>query len=98
MREFGAQCITSADDIRELLQLGGVGPGAASYDDRPATDDATRVRDALSMRSWRDADDLARRAGMGRGEIEVILGLLSLDGEVERQASSWRRVGHARRG
>lgn len=92
MREFGAQCITSADDIRELLQLSGVRPAAASDDDRPVTDDATRVRDALSMRSWRDAGDVARRAGMAHSDVEVILGLLSLGGEVERQAGAWRRI------
>jgi hypothetical protein len=29
---------------------------------------------------------------MARGDVEVILGLLSLSGEVERQAGAWRRV------
>ncbi len=95
LREFGAHCITSAGDIRELLGIGGAHPsvpGDVADDPRPRTDDATRVRDALSTRSWRDADDLARRCGMARGEVEGILGLLHLEGQVVRSGTGWRRV------
>lgn len=95
LREFDARCITSAADIRELLGVGdgqGDRPGGIGDDGRPRTDDTTRVRDALSTRAWRDADDLARRCGMARGDVEAILGLLHLQGAVLRGDAGWRRA------
>ena len=94
LREFGAQCITSAADIRELL---GVAVETAHLssdgDSKPRTDDATRVRDALSTRAWRGSDDLARRAGMAREDVEAILGLMLLEGRVVRSSGGWRLAG-----
>jgi DNA processing protein len=93
LREFGAQCITSAADVRELLGAAdeGVGnPEGTGADSRPRTDDTTRVRDALSTRAWRDADDLARRCGMAREDVEVVLGMLLLEGQVVRSGTAWR--------
>jgi DNA processing protein len=93
LREFGAQCITSAADIRELLGAAdeGVGnPEGTGADSRPRTDDTTRVRDALSTRAWRDADDLARRCGMAHEDVEVVLGMLLLEGQVVRSGTAWR--------
>ena len=88
MREFGATCITSADDVRELL---GIDAGTVRRaDDRRDTDDSTRVRDALSTRSWREAADVARRSGLDRAAVEPLLGLMLLQGEVERGTSGWR--------
>lgn len=92
LREFGAQCITSASEVRELIGIGAAPTERADTDERPHTDDATRVRDALSTRSWRDADDIARRCGMSRSEVEGVLGLLQLGGEVARESGAWRRV------
>lgn len=93
LREFGATCITSADDVRELLGESSPTMGATSADaDRPRTDDTTRVRDALSMRVWRATDDVARRSGMSHEEVEAVLGLLMLGGEVEQSLVGWRRV------
>lgn len=89
LREFDAQCITSADDVRELLGMwvaGRMPPGPAAR----RTDDATRVRDALSTRAWRSTDDLARRSGLAVEEVEVLLGLLSLERLVVRGANGWR--------
>ncbi|MEU1970625.1 DNA-processing protein DprA [Microbacterium sp. NPDC019599] len=114
LREFGAQCITSATDVRELLAEFGAHCITSATDvrellgmiddrrlpfpraeggDRPFTDDCTRVRDALSTRVWREADDLARRCGMAVEEVESLLGLLQLAGEVAREAGAWRRIG-----
>lgn len=90
LRAGQAECITSADDVRELLGFG-VSSGAPAPDGRPSTDAAMRVRDALSTRSWRDATDLARRSGMSRQDVEGLLGMLHLGGEVERSAEGWRR-------
>lgn len=90
LREFGAQCITSAADIRELLGVAGGAPHRSTSDDRARTDDSTRVRDALSARAWRATGDVARRAGMAPDEIEAILGLLHLEGTVVRSPAGWR--------
>lgn len=95
LREGAAQCITSGDDVRELLGLSTTAAPPAGRDERPRTDAATRVRDALSARSWRDASDLARRSGMARDEIEAVLGILHLDGAVQRSAAGWRAVSGA---
>ena len=57
------------------------------------TDDTTRVRDALSVRTWRLTDDVARRAGMAPEEVEAILGLLNLEGSVSRGPGGWRKAG-----
>ncbi|MGU3645985.1 DNA-processing protein DprA [Microbacterium sp. C23T] len=94
IREYGALCITSADDVRELLGMG------RAMDAAPAvggtyTGDATRVKDAMSTRVWRDARAIAQRAGMAADVVEGILGLLALDGAVESGIEGWRlrRVG-----
>ena len=118
IREYGgAACVTSADDVRELLGLsaswpaGGPGPRgddavradpgvrtapaarsvpAAGAGAAARTDDTTRVRDALSTRVGRDADDVARRAGMAVDEVRALLGLLRLEGSVLIGADGWR--------
>lgn len=96
LREFGAQCITSGADARELLGLDGppVSPAEGDGDagSRPRTDDSTRVRDALSSRARRDATDVAQRSGMAVEAVEAHLGLLLLQGEVERDSRGWRLV------
>jgi len=93
LREFGATCITTADDVRELLGATPASVDTARADaDRPRTDDTTRVRDALSMRAWRISDDVARRSGMASAEVEAVLGLLMLGGEVEQSLLGWRRL------
>jgi DNA processing protein len=106
LREFGAECITSAADVRELLGIGAApgraAPGNAPLGrgggERPPTDDAMRVRDALSTRVWRDADDLGQRTGMARDEVEAILGLLHLEGDVTFKGGGWRRRTAGERG
>lgn len=93
LREFGAHCITSAADVRELLGTTGAvstAPRVRNTDERPPTDDATRVRDALSSRVWRESHDIARRTGMAADEVEGILGLLQLSGEADRSPAGWR--------
>ncbi|MBD3941536.1 DNA-protecting protein DprA [Microbacterium sp. NEAU-LLC] len=91
----GAACITSPDDVRELL---GAWPAAPGSEDVPSvagsarTDDATRVRDALSVRLRRDVVDVARRAGMSVDDVRAILGMLRLEGSVEAEPDGWRLV------
>lgn len=94
LREFDARCVTSADDVLELL-----GAAPQSLFDLPVTgtgagrtDEVTRVRDAMSFRYRRPPADIARRAGLSVTDVTAILGLLSLDGHVERDAEGWRRT------
>jgi DNA processing protein len=93
MREFDAQCVTSADDVVELLG----GPTPTLFDMPPVqgpgerTDDVTRVTDAMSFRAPRETSDIARRAGLTPEEVTAILGLLTLDGSVIRAEGGWRR-------
>lgn len=93
LREFDARCITGADDVRELLGIDHSGATPTARSGR--TDDRTRVQDALSTRVWRGRDDIARRAGMAPTDVEGLLALLQLDGEVERGADGWRMLSRA---
>lgn len=92
LREYDARCITSVDDARELLGLGTPEQRAAS--DR--VDDTTRILDALSSRSPRSAEDVARRAGFASEEARAILALLELEGRVRRGPDGWRRASNGR--
>lgn len=101
LREYGAECITQAQDVREMLGMAGgsCAPPEVSTASRgasPRTDDSTRVRDALSTRTWRDAADIARRAGLTPADTESVLGLLHLEGSAERTSAGWRLRSNAR--
>nr|WP_276321558.1 DNA-processing protein DprA [Microbacterium oleivorans] len=88
LREYDARCITSADDACELA-------GADVHLSETAggrTDDRTRVLDALSVRSARSPEDVARRAGFALEEIRGLLALLELDGRARRGPEGWRRA------
>jgi DNA processing protein len=95
LREFDARCVTDANEVLELLDPGTLfyaapcrtGSGGSGA---PPTDDTMRVRDALSRRSRRPVEDVARRAGMAVSDVETRLGLLLLSGEVNRDAEGWR--------
>jgi DNA processing protein len=88
LREYGATCVTSASDVRELLGLAPETPH--EVDGRPRTDERTRVRDALSTRAWRDAAEVARRSGMAADDVEGHLGVMLLEGRVDRDERGWR--------
>jgi DNA processing protein len=93
LREFDARCVTNADEVMELL---GAAPStlfempSGGHDDR--TDDTTRVRDAMSFRSWRQTADIARRSGLTSTDVTGILGLMALEGEAVRGDGGWRRA------
>jgi DNA processing protein len=89
LREFGAECITTPDEARELMGAMGESIARTGRDDR--TDEYTRMLDALSGRLWRETDEVVRRAGMMREEVEALLGVLTLEGRVERGLDGWRR-------
>lgn len=93
LREYDARCVTSADDVLELL--GARTPTLFDLPGRSAgdrTDDVTRVRDAMSFRVWRDSTDIARRSGLSGADVAALLGLMALDGEVVRGEGGWRRA------
>lgn len=94
LREFDARCVTNADEVLELL---GASPQTlfdmpVGADAHARTDDATRVRDAMSFRSWRPTTEIARRSGLAATEVAGILGLLALEGAVVCGEDGWRRA------
>jgi DNA processing protein len=89
LRECDAHCITCADDVRELLGIR-VATRGSTGEPEGRTDDTTRVRDAMSARVWRSADEIARRSGLARVDVEAILGLIGLEGGLDRSANGWR--------
>jgi len=89
LREFDAVCVTSADDVRELMGLGGDAladlPLSAPVD--PVT---LRVRDALSRHRGLPAADVATRAGVAVPEATAALGLLHIEGAAREESGLWR--------
>ncbi|MDD7962720.1 DNA-processing protein DprA [Microbacterium thalli] len=89
LRDYDGRCITSADDVRELVGWDVAAKTMETPMDR--TDDTTRVIDALSPRSPRDVAEVARRSGVEADRVSSLLGLLALDGRVVSDARGWRR-------
>jgi len=87
IRDYGASCVTGADDVRELL---GVATCTAARPGEGRTDDSTRVQDALSSRVGRHAAEVARRAGMAVDEVQPLLGMLQLAGVAHAGVDGWR--------
>jgi len=91
LRDYDAVCITCADDALALVGIdAGLASGAGV--DAARTDDATRVRDALSTRAPRTVGDIARRAGMDPSDVAVILGYALLAGDAVDRGEGWLRV------
>lgn len=91
LREYAAQCITGPEEALELL---GRSDAPTLFDlpgDRPA--ETTRVLDALSRRTPRDAADIARRCGMAVAGVRAQLALLEIEGAVRAEGGRWRRLG-----
>lgn len=88
LREAQAVCITGVSDLKELA--GYATPDAPASGDGH-TDDLTRIRDALSVRTSRSTEDVARRSGMAPAEAGALLALLALEPDVVRDGDGWRR-------
>lgn len=91
IRDFGAVCVTNADEMAELAPLGTTSfreetvlPGMGA--------DELRVRDALSTRSARRVDDVAARAGLSIAAVQAVLGTMQLDGTAVEREAGWVRV------
>ena len=88
LREFDAICVTSAQEVRELWDdRVPIAPEAARADP-----DRIRLTDAMSSRTARDADDLARRSGLSAECVRSLLGLLALEGSAEQTPDGWKRT------
>lgn len=100
LREYDAVCVTSSADVRELCggQAGlGVPAGSGVTPSGEVTDpQRVRLLDAMSTRTGLASVELARRSGLDPGTVASLLGLLDLEGVVERAGDGWRRVSAAR--
>lgn len=92
LREYDAQCVTSAREVRELW-----GPfeneRAAHEENDP---NLTRVLDAMSARSPLSVEEIARRSGLSPDRVRSCLGLLHLEGDVALDEGGWHRARSSR--
>lgn len=87
LREYGAVCVTSSTEVRELL-------GFAQPSETSAAgvgSEGERVLAAMSGRASRSPREIARRAGLPPDRVRALLGLLALDGWVMQDGLEWRR-------
>ncbi|MBS1698123.1 MAG: DNA-protecting protein DprA [Actinobacteria bacterium] len=87
LRDYDARCITSVEDVRELLGVARAGARLPQEDP-----DMIRLADALNARTARTGLELARRSGLSAERVEALLGILELDGSVFRTEHGWRSV------
>ncbi|TFC52404.1 DNA-processing protein DprA [Cryobacterium sp. TMT1-21] len=100
IREYDAVCVTNAAEMAELvgermlqltLDLPADEGGTAGFGGR--TSEQIRVFDALSSRSPRTVNDIARRAGLSAAAVQGSLGALDLEGAVRERETGWVRAG-----
>lgn len=90
LREFAATCVTTADEMAELVP----GGAPASHGSEPASDlTGTRLRvlDAISDRTPRRIERIAELSGLALDRVRAELGLLELEGYVLERPSGWMR-------
>jgi DNA processing protein len=99
IREWGATCVTRADDIIEMLSplslpgppYGSDPPTGASASVRDELDpDSARVLDALPSRGAAGTSTIAAEAGVDLDTVLRCLGLLAGSGFIERCDRGWR--------
>lgn len=90
IRDYGAVCVTNPAEMAELVEGFADDRGGEQGDATTLRSaEETRVLDALSRRSARPLEDVARRAGMTVAEVGSVLGILQLDGRVAERSSGW---------
>ena len=87
IREFAATCVTTVDEMVELMPFASVQDAAEASPGR--TVEQTRILDAVSGTSPRSVDDIARRAGLSVAQAQAVLGPLELDGAVTERDRGW---------
>ncbi|MCT1477072.1 DNA-processing protein DprA [Microbacterium sp. p3-SID336] len=88
LREYGAVCVTSVADVKELLGFA----DASEHSAAGAGADGERVLAAMSGRVSRSPREIAKRAGLPPDRVRSLLGLLALEGWVMQDGPDWRRV------
>ena len=93
LREYDARCVTTTAEIRELWAGGRpeTSPG------RGTDPDQSRVLDAMSTRAARAVLEVSRRSGLAPERVSALLGLLELDGAVQRADGGWQRTRNGER-
>jgi DNA processing protein len=92
LREYDARCVTTSDEAAELIGLPPADAAPAAGTEKGRTDERTRVSDALSTRSWRTVEDVAKRSGMSPEHVHAHLGIMALEGTARVEGARWRRV------
>lgn len=87
MREYDAQCVTNAAEVRELMGTERESPVQAQSRTDP---DQMRLLDAMSTRTAHPSAELARIAGLSEERTRSLLGTLSLEGRVVHNPVGWR--------
>lgn len=87
IREFDAMCVTTAQEMAELID-----PTEAPtlFTGAPSSE-RTRVLDALA-RTGRDVSRIAAISGMSLDAVRAELGMLELDGLAADGPTGWRRI------
>ena len=95
LREFGATCVTNAEEMAELAPITASASSVSIADDRGGRRDVDgarmRLLDALSVRSSRTVAQLAAASGLAPDRVRAELGLLELDGIVRDKGTGWVR-------
>jgi DNA processing protein len=90
IRDFGAVCVTSPDEMAELMPTAMLSDTAEGEDAQSGqSPEHTRVLDALSARSPRDVDDVARRTGLALATVRAVFGALEIEGAVAQRERGW---------
>jgi DNA processing protein len=103
LRETPSVCVTSAEEVAQLVGGGhGTGEAVATNASSAGGDSAdssltdihpfaVRVVDALSERSARRPEKIARDSGLSVDQATAILGLLHMSGVVTERSTGWVR-------
>jgi DNA processing protein len=85
IREYAATCVTNAEQMAELAGWSASDDTGAAY----ASVEERRVRDAMSVRSARSVDAIAKESGLSVREVTGVLGALDLAGVVSEREHGW---------
>ncbi|MCO5294407.1 MAG: DNA-processing protein DprA [Homoserinimonas sp.] len=93
IREYGAICVTSAADMAQLVAstAGELGfeEDHVALNSPTENSESLRLKDALSARTARGVDELARSSGLPVNAVRSRLGELQLDGQVIEKEAGW---------
>jgi DNA processing protein len=89
IRDYDATLVTNADEVADLLGNRGV---AEAQSAPPPSAEQTRLMDALSFSSPRQAGDIAARCGLSIAMVQSLLGALEIDGHAAQRERGWVKV------